>query len=349
MARTEQQKSDLEAIRRYGGLGARGIGGGLDLALSPVTLPATAAMGMYNIGARGINAVADTDLPQIPNSVASPLRFYNAATAAFPPAPAMPAAPAMPTAAMPPVPSMPAAPPQREPSMLEQSIGAVPKPMPVAPTERAQAPTVVNPAGAIDRGIGQQGEYAQSQQDRALEGARLAAASGNPMNATARFNAAIGALSPLAGQNNFAGVQGKGAEDINAAQTQAYAINQGAVTAANALAGQNQREYMQQDQQNIASKRSAAAHMYSADTTKEIAENTPHPFGSTSTIDPITGMVSGSTTNYGYTRTTPTGRVSELAQKTAPVAPPEEGQRGTVMKDGKPVKGTYLNGKFVPD
>lgn len=261
--------------------------------------------------------------PAKPAAVAPPVTASPIAPVAAPTAPVVPVAPVIGPKAMP-------------QSMLQQTMGMAPKPMQMPPTERAPQPALIDPASRIAQGIGQQGAYAQTQQDRALEGAKAAAGAGNPLNATARYNAAIGALSPLGGANNFAGLQEQSAAAMNAANANMYGTTQGAVTAANALAGAALREGMQTEMQNIASKRSAAAHGYSTDTQMKIAEMMPHPIGSTATIDPVTKLVTGTTTNYATSRNTPGGVELTTVDK------PTSQQAPTIQ-----VGGTYAGGDGV--
>lgn len=57
-------------------------------------------------------------------------------------------------------------------------------------------------------GLRMQEHYAQGQRDAVLAAAEQAAATGNPLNATARYMAALHALPSISGQNNFGATEG---------------------------------------------------------------------------------------------------------------------------------------------
>lgn len=115
------------------------------------------------------------------------------------------------------------------------TVPQVAVPAPIAPINSAALPTLaetpsiiapathaaVGPApaptlsvrGPVNVGIGQQMDYADAQRAAVLHGAAIAAATGNPDNASYRYAAALHGLPQLSGSNNFAHLQAQGATE----------------------------------------------------------------------------------------------------------------------------------------
>jgi hypothetical protein len=175
---------------------------------------------------------------------------------------------------------------------------------------------LTNPSGAIANGYEQQLSY----QRNALAAIMGAAQQGSAGNYSYRLGHLVGAM----GQNNFASVQGQGAD----------ALNQSMASEANAAM-------------------SANASMYGADvglarTGEEVGEQhyqaatSSVPLGTTVGTDPVTHMAVPLTT-YGQ-RPATVGGMPSAYNTAAPAARPKEGATGKTP-EGTPT--VYRNGTWV--